>query len=326
MKVAEIRDLLKKYSSAELQELIVEMYKVMPKSLKEEKDIDSLLADFSRQMSAKKQKKEPEPVDMEWLTFAVPTFVEYAMNQYYFAPNRVISKKERPKWRSQVKNFLKELQRVPATGEEGIVATELIQELYKVVAYGSRYHVFNTTNTFKAVDMDSVQFSELIITRILANGFNSSTVHKAVSVATTIDPSPIPYYSSILYTVSGLFPTVDSKLLALDQCRVVRKEIQQRLQQVRGSGTMLHYELGTKLDMVTGLELILHIELAEEEKAVKQFMKFYDEKNKEVKIYVLVQFLEILEKFELIKRIIADAIQQGVPVREQLLKEYGHSI
>ena len=83
---------LKKYSLEELQELVVEMYKAMSKALKEDKNIDALLGDFSRQKAAKKQKKEPEPADLEWLSHAVPTFVEYAMKQYYFAPNRVLEK------------------------------------------------------------------------------------------------------------------------------------------------------------------------------------------------------------------------------------------
>ncbi len=322
--MAEVRDVLKKYSPAELQELVVEMYKAMPKALKEEKDIDALLSDYTGQKAMKKQKKEPEPVDLEWLNHAVPTFVEHAMQQYYFAPNRVISKKERPKWRAQVKEFLKDLQRVPATGEEGLLATQLIERLYKVVVYGSGHYTFNTTNTFKAVGMSSDQFSELLITRILANGINPGTVHHAVSVVTTIDPSHFPYDSNRLYAVAGLLTSVDAKLMALDQCRVVKKEIQRESQQIPRSGTMLHYELRRQQNMVTSLEFILYMELGEEEKAVKQFMKDYGEKDEEVRIYVLVQFLEVVEKNQLIRNIIADALQRGVKVREHLLLEYGN--
>lgn len=43
MLVSELRKLLKKYKEEDLRLLISEMYKAMPKKLREEKDIDALL-------------------------------------------------------------------------------------------------------------------------------------------------------------------------------------------------------------------------------------------------------------------------------------------
>lgn len=45
MLVSELRKLLKKYKEEDLRLLIAEMYKSMPKKLREDKDIDALLQD-----------------------------------------------------------------------------------------------------------------------------------------------------------------------------------------------------------------------------------------------------------------------------------------
>ncbi|HBN96683.1 MAG TPA: hypothetical protein DDZ66_10310 [Firmicutes bacterium] len=87
MLVSEVRDVLKKYQEEDLRLLLVEMYKAMPKKLKEDKEIDMLLQDVHGYMSARKAPKAQErQIDLESLKFRIDQFVEYAYNQYYYAP------------------------------------------------------------------------------------------------------------------------------------------------------------------------------------------------------------------------------------------------
>jgi hypothetical protein len=68
MLIPEIRETLKKYKEEDLRLLIVEMYKSMPKKLREEKDIDTLLQDVSAYMRlGKAERTQEKQTDIESL-------------------------------------------------------------------------------------------------------------------------------------------------------------------------------------------------------------------------------------------------------------------
>lgn len=62
MLVADLKQLLKKYEDDDLRQIIVEIYKAMPKKLKEEKDIDLMLEDINSFANISKLKKEKADV------------------------------------------------------------------------------------------------------------------------------------------------------------------------------------------------------------------------------------------------------------------------
>lgn len=117
MTIPELREILKQCKEDEIKFLAVELYKAIPKKLKEEKEIDQMIKDF---VAGERNKKSN-----------------------YFAPNRFIPKKERPKWRFKVKAYIKDLSRIPNEGEDGKFAAQLLEKLYKMLCYGCRYYIFN---------------------------------------------------------------------------------------------------------------------------------------------------------------------------------------
>lgn len=112
--------MLKKYKEEDLRLLIVEMYKSIPKNLRENKEIDDLLKDAHGHLSDRSNgKKLDNHKDIKELNNEISLFIDYAYKQYYFAPNNYVYKKDRPKWRFKVKDYIKSLQCVPNEGEEG---------------------------------------------------------------------------------------------------------------------------------------------------------------------------------------------------------------
>lgn len=108
MKLPEFRKQIETYSIEELRYLTAELYKAIPKKIKEEKDIDplvlSVLEHFKENGTGKasspsKVKKAP---DLGALESEIELFLENAYAQNYFAPNRFVPKHERPKWRFKV--------------------------------------------------------------------------------------------------------------------------------------------------------------------------------------------------------------------------------
>ena len=98
MKVVELREELKKYKEVDKDKIIIELYKRIPKKVKEEYDIDSFIKD----VNAKKETKE-ESKDIETLVKEVDYFLKCAREGLYASPNRIIPKNERSKWRFKAK-------------------------------------------------------------------------------------------------------------------------------------------------------------------------------------------------------------------------------
>lgn len=119
------QDEIKNYKEEDLRLIITEMYKSMPKKLRDEKDIDTLLQDASAYMRIGKiEKVKNAQINIDVLKQEIDLFLSHAYKQYYFAPNNVVHKKERPKWRFKVKAYIQDLQAISIESAEGNIATE----------------------------------------------------------------------------------------------------------------------------------------------------------------------------------------------------------
>lgn len=115
LKVKEIKELLASRSKEQIATMIIELYKLIPKGIKEEKRIDDLLTDPDKYLERRRRRKRTfEVPDIRRLSDETERFVDYAYKQYYFAPNQYVPKKERSKWRFIARRLFKEL--VQASG------------------------------------------------------------------------------------------------------------------------------------------------------------------------------------------------------------------
>jgi len=100
MKVGELREKLAKLKKEELIKLAAEFYKLIPKSKKEDYDLDGLINNPQQ----KKKTNSKASVSLETLQQTINKFIADAKEQYYLMPNRVVPKKERSTWRFKVKS------------------------------------------------------------------------------------------------------------------------------------------------------------------------------------------------------------------------------
>ncbi|MHB1682536.1 MAG: hypothetical protein ACYCYO_06855 [Bacilli bacterium] len=139
MKLAELRSLISGHKSEDLQTIIVELYKKIPKKTIEEHHMDELVRDpGSYARLAKAFKNEPQQT-LEELEPDIVEFVTDAKKQYYFAPNSIIRKADRPKWRFIVKRFIHDLQLTIDTPEDTARAAELLEQLYALLCEAGDY-------------------------------------------------------------------------------------------------------------------------------------------------------------------------------------------
>ncbi len=139
MKVKELRDLLKDKDIKLINDAFVEVYKALPKAKKEEinVDIESILSG-----EGKKKAKKQENIPLPDLFNEIATLINYAYQGYYISPNRVVPKKDRPKWRFQVKRYLKALFKVSSQDPNFPKVVQYIEELYKMLTYGCGVYIF----------------------------------------------------------------------------------------------------------------------------------------------------------------------------------------
>ena len=79
MLLSEIKEVLKKYEQNDLRLLVLEMYKAMPKKLREDKDIDALLQDLQSQLNTNKNEKTSvKQTDVMKLKVEINQFINYA--------------------------------------------------------------------------------------------------------------------------------------------------------------------------------------------------------------------------------------------------------
>lgn len=192
MKVQELRNLLKSVDKLTLEKMCVELYKQIPRQ-KKETDIDPLLTDMAANQGtiAKKPSKPVNaPVDITVLKSEIDTFLENAYAQNYFAPNRVISKKERPKWRFIVKRYIKELEGIKPDDEDYAASGQLLKKLFNVLSYACSYYLFSTENPFNSVGISQLYLYNMVLERVFSSGYTQSNIKEMLSTVTScgIDP------------------------------------------------------------------------------------------------------------------------------------------
>ncbi len=288
MYIKEVREILKSYSAKDMKVLIAEMYKAMPKKLREEKNIDEMVRDVQAfKEKNKRRKKTKKKIDLDFLEIDVEEFVDYAYKQYYFAPNSYVHKKERSKWRFKVKRFINDLYQVGLDDEEGEVATLLLQQLYEVLTYGCAYVIFSSDNPFRSVGIEQTSLLNGIIKRKFSYGINDESVKTMIELVINNYLDTDTLYSDLFKVLIENLSTADAKQVAINQCDEVLKEVVALSNSEHGS----EYNKRRKVNNLVEMALRLSIELHEIENGINYYWKNNMEQNKEVSLYILLRIL-----------------------------------
>lgn len=325
MLVSELREVLKKYSQDDLKLIIAEMYKSMPKKLREDKDTDDLITDVHGYLKIGKiEKALAKQVSIEELKHEIELFIDYAYKQYYFAPNSYVHKRERPKWRFIVKQYIKDLQTFRVESPEGKIATDLLSKIYTMLSYACGYYIFNTENPFSSVGIRQTELLDIVIKRILGNGIDRESVKSAILLVINSDVDPETLYSSLINSLISNLNTTDFKEMAIEQSLKIKEEMAKSMIKVRKSTSyeLSQYKREEMNNMLVEIIFKLYIELCEYDKAIKYFRDNYKEYDKEVTLYVLLQHLHIYGLKDYWVNVYENAVKSRIKPRERLEETY----
>lgn len=290
MLVKELRNAISKYTNEEKDDIIVELYKRIPKSKKEDYDIDNFILNIKNKEKRKTVKKE-ENLSIEDLKKQVDFFISCANQNLYVAPNRVIPKSERSKWRFKVKDFYKKLSSIKADTPDGIIATDLLKDLYRVLSYGSCYLTFTTWETFGAIGVSQSSFLTNVVKRKLINGINKESMEYCIDLL-NMEHSPYEYHSDVLICFTSCLNTPDARYLAIECLKehIIKKK--EKFKELKKAKKQTH-NCEVSIEYFVETIFYLYFDLCEYDNGIKYFQKNYPEqRDKEIKEYILLGLIE----------------------------------
>ena len=322
MKVDELRTALSGYDAPVLKEIAVTLYKMIPKSRKEDEGLDEILLNFSKE-KAKPSKKETT-VDFPALENAVETFIGHASDNLYLIPNRIVSKDKRSKWRFEVKRFIKEL--LAVRGEDSEKAALLLADLYDMMSYACSFWTFSSDDPFSAVGYVQQEFLSIVLSKIFYSGYNRESIKKAVFLTLDSNTDRETWHISLLYCLVAALKTPDTKEMALTECVAFAsgyKEYQAAKKAFKYSTKNDDYHVKERNSRVAELYLLLKLSLCEYDSGIAYFWKNDKERNKEITLYRLLRyFLDETDLNALWLREYEKALTRGIEPRKDLQEEY----
>lgn len=288
MLVKELKDVIKKYNDDEKQKIIVELYKRVPKRVKEDYEIDDFITNLKEQ---EKTKKQEEVISIDNLEKEINYFLKCANNGLYASPNKIISKKERQNWRFKVKKYYKDLNSFLPDTDEGSRATDLLKGLYKVLSTGSNYLRFSNWETFKAVGVSQSEFLEVIMNRKLTK-FLSHGVMKYCVDLLLVEYDPYGSHMGLLLAFENCLKTIEAKNIAIEELKNKNVEMKSKYLDAKKKNNRLAYDYEETINCLTELIFNIQISLDEVEDAIKYFHENYVAYNDEVKEFILLRRLE----------------------------------
>lgn len=285
MLVKELKKELEKYDKKQLENIIARLYKLIPKKKKEETDIDDFIKNYEANPKPEKSK-----LSFEELKEDINTFIINVDNEYYAVPNKVVSKDKRSKWRFKVKKYYKELTSIAPSDHNGKEATELLIKIFKRLSTGSNILLFSNWQTFRAIGIEQSEYYDVIIKRIIFDGYTNDNINECIKL---LDVLKDPYELSIsMYEafVDNL-KNIKAMLIATDLLTQKVIELKEKLNSAKDYNRQ--YDITKDINDNVLCLLNIYIVMGEIDAGIKYYNKNYIESIREVKQYILLEYLMI---------------------------------
>ncbi len=323
MKIQEFRDKIKQCKKEDVEKIAAELYKMLPKS-KKESEADQLIEDIisGKAITQASNKKKAPVIEFSGLKYQIELFLEYVDNGYYFAPNRVVPKAKRSKWRFEVKNFIKMINEIPADGEHGAESALLLRGIYKRLAYGCGYYTFTSEDPFQSIGIRQPDFYSMLVSRTFASGFTDENLKNMLEDATLVftDLNSLHIELEVIYVAA--IPTSDLKYKVIEYIKeyVLKYETSLKLDKKKHSNNT--YWTKEHIEELCRTMLLISLSLCEPDKAISYFWKHVREKNKEVILFKMLYTIGSYDNYKLWIRVYEDALKKGIVPRESLEEKY----
>ncbi len=322
MKVNELRGKIKEYQRDELELLVVEMYKKIPKSMCEEKEIDQLVDDpyyFKEKGKAKNQTKQLP--DFSEVENEVRDFIDNAYAHNYLAPNRIIQKKERSRWRFTAKKLIDNVTAYASHPAHSKACANMYEELYKLFSYASGHYVFASDEPFMTLKIEQPDFLKRVILMKKRNAHPDIWISDSLKL---ILESEVDYHTLTRSLFDTLVSTLENALLrekALDIAKALLKEKRAQVGRVKNANA--YYRVEDAINHLVKFIFVIQSLLAENKEAIQFFNKNYLN-DPEVKLFILLDLIKERQTVDEWLAVYEDAVKRNIEPRDSLKKNYDY--
>lgn len=294
MKISELRPIIKDYDKSKLERIIIELYKRVPKNIKEDYDIDNYIKNINNEDKIKSNKKED--IDLKQLKDEIIYFLTCVDNGFYHIPNKVISKKERSKWRFKVKKFYKSLTSIDPTYIDGDNATFLLIEIFEKLSEGTAYLLFSNWEPFKAIGVSQADYFIEILDRTFKNKV-TSTEYKILTIINLLNVDTESEYYENLYTIySNYINDKDEINLSIKFSIDKIEELKEKYKTIENDNKK--YYLSRDINDYCRLITNLYIKLNQVEKGIDFYYKNVIDMRELSKVYNILDILKYYKLYD----------------------------
>lgn len=319
MKVQELRQLMESADMEHLMKAFIESYKLLKKAQKEE--IDPVIADILKGNAVAKKKTEEIVVEFEDLEQQIEDFIRNARAQNYVAPNRVIPKNQRPKWRFMVKNFIKDLEKITPEDFNYAKAVKLLTDIYSLMCDGCIFYMFSTEDPFRSIGWEQAALFELVVKKTFAADYTREELSRLLlSAAGSGLSMEALHINQQIILIDGLKTTASLETAAEE----VQKLIEEREGRLKGlkkydSG---RYRLESDINEFCDLFLLLSAAFEEPAKGVEYYFARYKGDNQERALYHALAFIDNIEEDELWIQVYEYGMKHKIKLSDYMQTKY----
>ena len=256
---------------------------------------------------------------MALLVLEAEAFIQDAYASYYFAPNRFIPKRERPKWRFIVMRLYKALQRAGGNAQERAEAADLLIRLYKLLCDASEKWLFSSSEPFESLRISQADFFRAILALKQAVLPPEEFTEFAVRHATADALDRYSFHADLIEAALPFFKTPDAKEEALAVCRRARNAVKATLRGQPRAGRLSDQQEG-RANALTRMIFALHAALHDDEAAIADFKANGRYGDPESSLYSLLRTLYDFGQMDLLLREYDRAVNEGIHPQEVLGK------
>jgi len=322
LKIPEVRQIVKEHTKEQLEYLVTELYKILTKAQKLEYSVSTLISDPAAIGNVNGKSKGEKFRSLQEIEKETEFFVANAYAQNYLAPNRIIPKMERPKWRFLVKKIYKELQLSMKREENQSKVASLLEKLYTVICYSCHYVLFTAYDPFESIGITQSDFFNTTLEAFDKVLEKPAYLDKGIDLIINNSLNRYTLYSELIDLFISHLNTTDMKYLLIEKCKVRWEKIS--TQKPVKNDILSGYQFERNLNNLTELVFKAYCSLYEIENAIGHFKKYHREREREILIYVLIRLLWSDENKNLILRELVEAEKQKIVLRKRLkeVKEY----
>lgn len=321
MKVAELREKLSKLKKEEIIKLSVEFYKLIPKSKKEDYDLDAIINNPNEKKNKAITKSGASLTELE---FDISLFIENAKEQNYVSPNREVPKKERATWRFKVKKWYKELINMKRADKDIARQAKLLSDLYSLLCEACGMVYFSAYDPFQSVGVEQIDFYRSVITLIQEDKGKADCIEKCIELIIDNDLNRYTLYSGLMRELLSTLDVPNLKETGIEIVNrlIVENDFRPKPIEKRKvwSYSSTDYSKQERHNNLTELGYRFYCGLFSVKQAIAFYQMHHYESDEEIKLYILVRLLFEEGRKENIKEVLEESIEKDIKPRQGLLE------